>query len=147
VPGDVLDWVKVDSRQPTLRWEAFPGTTQAMLGARIQPFVDVDTDEVSDITYDLRIWNTSHGAPADLVYEREGIVEPSHRVESPLMPRTRYVWSVRSRFKLAGRPRASEWSVSQIPCPASYGMNCARGLARRLGTIPPLNYYRFETPG
>jgi hypothetical protein len=143
---DILDWVEVDSLQPTLRWEPFPGTTQAMLGGQTTPFVDVDLAAVSDVTYDLRIWETSRGTPAQLVYEREGLVEPSHRVESPLKPRTRYAWSVRSRFRLDGRPRASEWSVSQIPCPPAYGTNCARGLARRLGTIPPHNYYRFETP-
>jgi hypothetical protein len=147
VPVDVLDWVKVDSLQPTLRWEPFPGKTQAPLSAEITAFVNVDERAVSDITYDLKIWNVLDGTPAELVYEHEGIVEQWHRLESPLKPKTKYVWSVRARFKLDGKPRATEWSLSQMPCPPSYGLECARGAARRLGTIPPLNYYRFKTPG
>jgi len=144
---DKLDWVKVDSLQPTLQWEPFPGTTEAYAGAGVKPFVVVDQSLVSDITYDMKIWAVSKGAPGEVVYEREGIVGPSHRIETPLQPKTKYNWSVRGRFKLDGKTRVTEWSLSQIPCLPSYGLACARGAAQLTGTIPPLNYYRFRTPG
>jgi len=149
VPGadaqDILDWVKVDSLQPTLRWEPFPGTTEAYPGAEVKPFVVVDQNLISDITYDLKIWAVSKGAPGEVVYEREGIVGPSHRLETPLQPKTKYDWSVRARFKLDGKTRVTEWSLSQLPC--LHGFTCARVEAQRTGTIPPRNYYRFQTPG
>jgi hypothetical protein len=145
-PTDILDWVKVDSLQPTLRWKPFPGTTQAYLGAQIKPFVDVGQGSVSDVTYDLKIWMVSGDVPGALVYEREGIPEPTHHLESPLKPNTKYDWSVRARIKMDGKPRVTEWSLSQLPCPPAYGLECARGVARQTGTIPPLNYYRFQTP-
>ena len=149
-PGDVLDYPNVDSVQPTLRWEPFPGTTQYMPGGEVEPFVDIKHGSVTDITYDLKIWSVSNGIPADVVYERDAIPAPSHHIESPLMPNTKYAWSVRARFKLDGKPRESEWSLSQIPCPPQFGLKCARGVARELGHapayIPPFNYYRFKTP-
>jgi hypothetical protein len=128
-PFDTLDWVMVDSLQPTLRWEPFPGTTQAYPGGEIKPFVDVAPASVSDVTFHLRIWAVSGGVPAGLVYEREGIAEPFHRLESPLQPNAKY-----------------EWSLSQLPCPPAYGPDCARGVARQTGIIPSPNYFRFKTP-
>jgi len=143
--GDILDWTKVDSLQPTFRWEPFPGTHQAYAWAGIGPFVVVDKESVRDVTYDLKIWTVASGVPAELAYEREGLTEPSHHLERPLKPDTKYYWSVRARFSLDGKPRATEWSLSSIPCPPASGLECARGVARRTGTIPPPNHYRFKT--
>ena len=145
-PMDTLDWTKVDSLQPTLRWEPFPGTHQAFLGAEIKPFIVMDHDSVSDVTYELRIWTIENRVPADLVYERQWLTEPFHQLEQPLKPDTKYYWSVRARFTVNGQPRVTEWSLSQIPCPPPYGLECARGVARRTGKIPALNHYRFKTP-
>jgi hypothetical protein len=143
---DVLDWTRVDSLQPTLRWQAFPGEHQQFAGGQVTRFVTVDPASVRDVSYDLRIWTVRGRAPGDLVYEIDGLAEPSHKPERPLKPDTEYYWSVRARFTLDGQPRASEWSLSQLPCPPAYGVECARGVARQTGRIPPLNHYRFKTP-
>ena len=138
--ADVLDWAKVDSLQPTFRWEPFPGTDQRGWGTPTKPFVVVeDAKSVSDVTYELKIWIVSNGAPGEVVYEREGLTEPSHRIESPLKPETEYYWSVRARFKLEGKPRVTEWSLT-----TAHGVE--RGAVRQSGVIPPVSYYRFETP-
>jgi hypothetical protein len=143
---DFLDWTKVDSLQPTLRWQAFPGEHQRFAGGQVTPFVAVDPTSVRDVRYDLRIWTVRGRSPGDLVYEIDGLTEPSYKAERPLQPDTEYYWSVRARFRLDGEPRASEWSLSQVPCPPPYGLECARGVARQTGRIPPPNYYRFKTP-
>lgn len=139
--GDNLNWPKVDSLQPTLRWQPLPGEHQIPLG-QVKPFVAVDPASVRDVKYDLRIWTVFDKAPGELAYEIEGLTEPFHKLERSLKPSTEYYWSVRARFSLDGQPRASEWSLSQFPCPRG----CGRDEARLTGSIPPLNYYRFKTP-
>jgi len=137
-PADVLDWGKVDSLQPTLRWEPFPGTDQVGWGTTVRPFVVVDAKSVSDVSYDLKIWIVSNGLPGDVAYERGGLRETSHRLESPLKPKTEYYWSVRARFSVDGKPRVTEWSLT-----TTHGQE--RQMAQSSGVIPPLSYYRFET--
>jgi len=143
---DMLDWPKVDSLQPTLRWQGFPGEHQQFLGGRVSPFVAVDPASVRDVTYDLRIWTVRGRMPGDLVYEIDGLKEPSHRLGRALKPDAEYYWSVRARFNLDGQSRTSEWSLAQIPCPPEYRIECARGVSRQTGNIPELNHYRFKTP-
>lgn len=143
---DILDWTKVDSLQPTLRWQPFPGEHQRFPGGQVTPFVELDPASVRDVSYDLRIWTVRKRTPGDLAYEVDGLKEPSHKLERPLKPDTEYYWSVRAQFNLDGQRRVSEWSLSQIPCPPFYGLECARGVARKSGRIPPLNHYRFKTP-
>jgi hypothetical protein len=140
---DILDWTKVDSLQPTLRWQAFPGEHQDGW-LRTTPFIDVNPGSVRDVRYDLRIWTVLGRSPGDLVYEIDGLTEPSHKLDRSLKPDTEYYWTVRARFTLDGQPRASEWSLSQIPCAGARG--CGRDEARQTGRIPPLNHYRFKTP-
>ncbi|MGH8704182.1 MAG: hypothetical protein ACREUO_02070 [Burkholderiales bacterium] len=106
----------------------------------------LDRESVRDVSYDLRIWTVVNLFPAELAYERDGLAEPWHRLEQPLKPDTEYYWTVRARFSVDGNPRASEWSLSSVPCPPTYGFECARGMARRMGAIPALNHYRFKTP-
>lgn len=143
--GDILDWTKVDSLQPTFRWEPFPGTHQAYDGARIVPFVVVEKESVRDVTYDFKIWTVARGAPRELAYEREGLTEPSHHLERPLQPDTKYYWSVRARFRLDGKPRTTEWSRSSIPLPSASALELVHGVAGQTGVISPLNHYRFKT--
>ena len=147
-PEDVLNWPTVDSLQPSLRWQPFPGEHQIPFGGKTTPFVEVDTASVRDVWYDLRIWSVVDKAPAELVYEIEGLTEPFHKLERSLKPSTEYYWSVRARFNLDGQPRISEWSLTQFPCPGGYWLDerCTRDVARRIGYIPPLHYYRFKTP-
>jgi len=136
---DFLDWGKVDSLQPTLRWQPFPGTDQLGWGVPAKPFVSVDPKSVSEVRYDLKIWIVENHAPGEVAYVRERLPEPSHRLESPLQPGTEYYWSVRARFSVDGKPRVTEWSLTTV-----HGRE--RQEALHSGVIPPLSYYRFETP-
>jgi hypothetical protein len=82
---------RVESLTPTLRWEAFAGER---------------------VTYDLRIWESkaSRAVVGEVVYEREGLSENVHTVETALKPSTIYTWSVRARFLESGKGRVTEWS-------------------------------------
>jgi len=128
---------KIDSRQPRLRWEAFP--RPADLKADSNGWVA----RIQHVTYDVRIWRTVEGAfgrpfPGNLIYSRDSVPEPSHTVETPLAPDTSYVWTVRARFELDRQERITEWSMLRFPYdgPAE----------PRLPQIPPFSYYRFRTP-
>lgn len=157
VEADVLEWMPVGSTRPTLAWEPVPGRHQEYLGDDRRPFVTADIEDIQDVRYDLRIWSVREELAERLVYERSGIDGTSHRVEEPLQPEMKFYWSVRARFRLDGETRVSEWSLSQSPLPRMYPRELryspkelhqlsARELARKIGEIPPLNYYRFETP-
>lgn len=143
---DILNWPMVDSLQPTFRWGPFPGEHQDYEWSQVIPFVAVNPGSVSDVRYGLKIWTVRGRVPVELAYERDGLTEPFHKLERPLKPGTEYYWTVRAQFSLDGKPRVSEWSLSQMPCTPDYGLECARGVERRTGRIPPLNYYRFMTP-
>lgn len=155
----------VDTLQPTLRWKPFPGeTSESLDGAQSKPFVAVDPESVQDIKYDLRIWTARGQQLGELVHEVDGLRDPVYRPEKPLKPGTSYYWTVRARFRLDGLPRASEWSMSLVPCKSRSGPSCvgtlcspppvacmqvdgARTIARHLGRVPPENFYRFKTQG
>ena len=135
---------EVDSLRPTFRWESFP---------RPQ---DLRKDEngllgrFQNVTYDLRIWRAqaSFSPKASSarqtfpepshkpIYYRQGLPEPVHKIEEPLAPFTRYIWSVRARFEVDGGTRVIPWAAvwhSRID--------------QRSSVIPnnPI-YYGFETP-
>lgn len=143
---DKLNWPKVDSLQPTLRWKPFPGEHELPFpfgDGQVKPFITMDHASVSDVRYDLKIWTVLERSPEELAYDIEGLTEPIYKLERPLKSNTKYYWSVRARFNLDGQPRVSEWSLSQTPC---MGPGCAQNAARIAGRIPQLNYYRFKTP-
>jgi len=122
-----VDFVPVDSLQPTLRWETFP-PSNARIGEDLP-------EPTGPVCYDLRIWRAATDErPAELVYERGGLPEPSHRPELRLEPETHYLWSVRARFPTVAGDRVSEWSKPH-----------KRNL-RRSNVVPEINCYRFETP-
>ncbi len=121
----------------------------------------------SDLTYDLRIWSVVDGAPDALVYERQRLSQPQHRVETALEPGSTYFWSVRMRYVVDGRERATRWSAADqppfflppplraalfysrmendapkpVPCPVYAMTPCGC-----LDFIPAPNYFRFRTP-
>jgi hypothetical protein len=138
-----MDVPTVDSLQPELVWGPFPGVHMPCLLCKKEPFIIIDMDEVTDVTYHLRIWHAPKFAPGEVVYDRRDLVETSHRLEQPLEPDSIYFWSVRARFRFDGNPQLTEWSLSNLPF---YDTETAYMLARRIGTIPPRNYYRFRTP-
>lgn len=89
----------VSSCSPTLEWMPFPTeylqTKDSTTAARI-----------SDITYEVRIWQRSDG---ELVYEKKNIPATQHAVEKTLKSDTTYEWSARTLYKLDGRTRATKW--------------------------------------
>jgi len=104
--------------RPTLRWAAFPFERK-----------------VEDLSYELRIWMAEQDLPRDLVYHREGLAELFHRMETPLDPAGRYVWSVRARFRLDGAWRTLPWS-SQTWFSGRKALSPGRGFAS-LDPSPP----------
>lgn len=124
-------FLKVDSLQPTLRWEPFPRSH------------DIRRDHqnllsrIRDVTYDLKIWNSTYEFPDRVIYTRQGLLEPFHKIEQPLEPCAKYFWTVRARFKIDGETRVTEWGISEVP----------RGQeVRKSSIIPNPNLYRFRTP-
>ena len=113
-------FVPVDSLQPVLRWRSFP-----------KPDFP-HPERVQNVTYELRIWDGSASAANKLEYARNGLALPEHRLEKPLEPATRYLWSVRARFTLGGTRRVTEWGMA--------------GLTLRNHTVPNPSCFRFETP-
>ena len=141
-----LNWPVVDSLQPVLRWMPFPGVHQQLLGGTAWPFVAIDPALVSDVRYDIRLWEVQELSPGTLVHEADGIANTSFGTPGPLKPDTRYYWTVRARFVWRGRVRVSEWSLAQLCIGCKAGADDQRSVARREGFIPPASYYRFKTP-
>jgi len=134
-----LDPKAVDSLQPTLRWQRFPREADAK--------ADVDgwLVRIRNVTYDLRVWRTVERPfprpyPAELVYSRDGLAEPVHRVEVVLAPSTSYLWTVRARFELDGQTRVTEWSMLKGPGGRD------GSTPPRAPFVPSTAYYEFRTP-
>jgi len=148
-----------ESTQPTLAWQdPLEGSETLPPGA---------FGHAADVRYDLRIWNDVDGAPGELVYERYGLAQTSHRLETPLAPLATYYWSVRMRCTVNGRPRAIRWNATEAPLPSlvpalSAELQYARIEGDRvvpvtckwrdvspclcLDFIPAANHYVFRTP-
>jgi len=146
----------VESVTPLLQWEErIPGPwgTEGAGGG--------------ELVYDLRVWSVVDDAPGELVYERVGLAQPQHRVETPLKARSTYFWSVRLRYVEDGRTRVTRWSASNTPIVhlggqlrnAVYYSHVADGTVqpypceaadvypcRWLDFVPAANYFRFSTP-
>ncbi len=69
-----------------------------------------------------------------MVYSRQGLPEPGHKIEAPLEPVTEYFWSVRARFELDGQTRVTPWSAA-LGDPAEGPLQ-----------LPRPSYFRFKTP-
>lgn len=151
--------VSIDSLNPLLAWQPRPAAGDARVPA---PWAGA-----TDVRYDLRIWNELDGAPGAIVYERLGLVMPEHRVELALAPQSAYYWSVRMRYTVDGRPRATRWSAANTPrlvLPAAltklvyYSRIEGNDVVPRacgeadldscgcLDFIPPRSHYSFRTP-
>ncbi len=156
---DHRNWTRfpiVESRQPTLAWEAFPreGDIKSDAGPPLSG--------ISDIRYDLRVWQAAAEMPPRLVYERRDLTATFHTLEQPLSPASRYYWSARSRFNLGGGVHGTKWGYFRSPYYESHGKVMPEpsaatvlgvgmaGVAPRdpctLDFIPTSNYYRFQTP-
>ena len=123
-PYDKLT-VEVDSLQPTLKWESFPRPHY------LQPEGVSPPSHISNVTYELQIQSTA----SEPVYERKGLSAPYHRVETPLLPASRYFWSVRARFDVDGQPKVTGWGRMTVVVDA-VGRTTPRSLP-----------FSFRTPG
>lgn len=147
-----LAFVRVDSVQPILRWESFPGE---------HDLLDADgrTHLISDVSYELRIFNVGLPAksrivvvPARLIYEARGITEPYHKIDYILDECKGYFWTVRARFRLDGRLRVIEWAGAfNVGGWNEKPWNLRRGLTQyKFGVIsfdgPEWFYFPFRTP-
>ncbi len=126
VLGSLFEWVAADSLQPRLEWQAFPRTGDIAAAPD-------DMARVRNVTYDLVIAREENLAPAEIVYRRNALPQPTHNVGIRLRPGTRYFWTVRARFELDGRTRVTQWGATDI-----------QGL--ELTTSPSRYSYRFRTP-
>jgi hypothetical protein len=124
---DQVDLVPIiTSLQPTLQWEAFKG---------------------DDVTYDLMIRRAAwHNFGNQQVYNRERLTEPSHKVEIPLDPMTRYFWTVRARFSANGRTKVTEWSTRSVSA-SLFAKVFSLGLASLVGhpDDSTSGFYQFRT--
>lgn len=137
IARNLILYTPVDSLRPTLRWEAFPRPRD------VKPQNESVLSRISDVSYDLKIWEATSGYPSRLVYQGSGLSQPEHTLAYELAPHTRYYWTFRARYRLDGRAQATRWAFSLAPA-AVPGMPA--GGTCELDNIPPTNYFRFETP-
>lgn len=122
-----LRFVTVDSLRPTLRWSSFP---RELDRAQLDPAL---LHKISDVSYDMKIWEAENCERGRLVYERTGLSLPEHQLDEALKPAQRYFWSFRARFAIDGQPMATRWSFLDLN-------GC------HPGDITDWMYYRFATP-
>jgi len=159
---DHRDWngfPLVTGDRPTLVWESFPRDIdrKALAGRELSA--------ITNVRYDLRVWQVVADAPPRLIYQRRDLPAPSHTLEQPLAPKGRYFWSARARFGLAGAVRGTKWGYFRVPSYETSGMHSKvkpelspaavlgpflAGAAPRdvctLDFVPTSNYYRFQIP-
>ncbi len=99
-----IRFVQVDSLQPILQWKSFPTAKD------IKADKTGELTRVSEVTYELKVSRAQDSLEGGVVYTRTGLQEPSHKVERPLTPLTRYFWSVRVRFMLDDNYRETGWT-------------------------------------
>jgi hypothetical protein len=113
-------FVPVDSLRPTLMWESFP-RSRDLAGSMADVY-----RRIGDVRYELVL---AEASSPDGVYRRDGLKEASHKVETPLKSRTKYLWTVRACFRIGEEPRCTErgaisdWEGSAVwhpNFPASY---------------------------
>jgi hypothetical protein len=70
---------------------------------------------IENVRYHVRVFRPGPATPEAIAAGPEiahfsGLNAPSVRIEPPLEPCAYYFWTVRARFELEGRSRATEWS-------------------------------------
>ena len=96
------------STHPTMRWEALSGTGS---WARTDPSGALA--RAGDIRYQLRVWKVEGELATEIAYEQNDLRTDRHRLEQPLQPRSRYLWSVRGVFRTDGREYPTGWASCQ----------------------------------
>jgi len=125
-----LVYPEVDFMRPTFEWQPFVSPKALFPGC----------SGLTNIAYDLRIWNVRNDSPAELAYEARSLPASRHQLPHPLEPDTCYFWSVRARFQINGEDRLTDWSRSLQPHNPSQRADLP-------SPIPAPNYFRFVTSG
>jgi len=118
------DFVIVNTLMPMFRWQPLEMT-------RADPPTEKENGRIENVTYELRIWRTVPTESGRLVYVRSNLTSPVHRLETPLKPGTRYLWSIRAHFEIDGRSRLTEWTMA--------------GYVFRNESVPNDSCLRFQT--
>lgn len=120
------EFTETESLSPTLRWQ----TVGQVLMEKNER--DIDRSSLTEITYELRIWQTATEYSGILIYSRMGLETPYHMLEEPLKTDTKYLWSVRAHYLVDGKSRLSEWGMS--------------GYLLQDEPVPNPACFRFKTP-
>lgn len=126
----------VEDLEPVFRWEGFPRPVDAAGPAR----------RFSQVRYEFRLYEAAlhrqfgveSYVPAALVYARDGLEAPLHRLQVPLAPCGRYAWTVRARFRYNdAEERVTEWTGAYTQLGTTHQpWKWRRGLDQRaLGTL------------
>ena len=126
-PASLLHFPDIDSVRPTLRWGAFPRDLDRR---QLTPTV---VKNITDVTYDLKIWEAEGCERGRLIYATSGLRTPEHQMAESLAPESRYFWTVRARFVADGQPMATRWAHADV-------MTCFPN------DISDWQYHRFVTP-
>ena len=149
IPTGYMKYTLVDSTQPILKWQSFPREDHYKFKKNQQII-----NNISDVSYDLKILEARGGGIKHvwgfkLVYDREGLPEPMHKLEYTLKPDTKYYWSFRAKYKFNGETKITRWAFSAIPLVWKLlwdGSRVAGPVSCEADEIPSQNYYRFKTP-
>ena len=99
---------RVDSLQPTFRWEALPRPAlSAPDAAAAKPVYEVRIFRALPRPYLGMRWLVPHSEPE---IEVGGLTVAEFRPTEPLVPCAFYFWTVRARFESAGSRKVTEWS-------------------------------------
>ena len=110
---------EVETLQPTLRWHQaergavlYDVIVYRMNACSFNPNDPMDGRRLPEVARNTARAFGALGRGDDpdrpSVYYRQGLSSPSHRIETPLAPRTVYLWSVRTRTD----GEVSEWSTA-----------------------------------
>lgn len=134
-PVSLMKYNQLDSLDPTLRWSAFPTEFEK---DRLEPDI---LSGIHDVTYDLRIWEAERNTRGELVYERSGLPEPSHKLHQSLEQNRFYFWSFRARFMYDGHHMSTRWASLR---PTQEYESMQIDYCNKEG-ISNFSYYRFMT--
>lgn len=128
-PHDPVAYGMTDSLQPTFKWDPLPRPEdQTPQNAGI-------IAKISDVRYDIRIWEALDDRRGPLEAEGVDLPAPTYTPDTPLKPNTKYFWSFRAHYRLGGAPLRTGWAIlwemeaGCIPNP-----------------VPDNLYFRFVTP-
>jgi hypothetical protein len=132
----------INTLQPTFKWEAFPTAQDIRVDRK------GIVNRISNVTYDLRVWQVNEKSGIELIYEKKELKDNKHKIECSLKPASNYLWSVRARFKLDDQYKATHWATFQSLFNRDPVTGQVQGYGKDLftGEIPVIrSYYPFMT--